>query len=502
MNFHVVLLLLGSILVAIRISFFILSDMSSSCTTTTTITSSGGIELAAAPKTVMASTEDAIVPLPVHNISEKLSPEEQEFWKQPQNGGFEPCIEFSDEYRQDSGAITAEKRRFLIVSVDGGLNQQRNEIIDAVVIARILGAALVVPVLQRHGVWKDDSEFSEIFDVEHFKATLRSDVMIVSSLPAELLTVRIYPETLPPDSTPDVVRSKFQSKLMERRVIYLYEMRHKLSRALPLDLQRLRCKVAFQALKFAANIRTVGEKLAERIWKDGPYIALHLRLEKDVWVHAGCLPEVSPKLDAAVAGEQKRRPELVNDMNMTYEQRREAGYCPLNADQVARLLKALGAPRSGKIYLAGGEPYGGAKAVKPLSRLFPNLTSKEKLAFPGELEPFMGKPSALAAVDYIISLNSGVFMPSTGGNMAHALQGHRAYIGHRKVIRPHKGVMAKAFLSGKSLSDEEFSRMMKSMHQNLQGQPLPITGTRQGYQDVTAFPVPECMCKRNLSVSL
>ncbi|KAF3792760.1 hypothetical protein EJ110_NYTH10908 [Nymphaea thermarum] len=458
MNFHVVLLLLGSILVAIRISFFVLTDMPSSCSTTTTTVSSGGTELVAAPETVGTNSEDAIVPLPVHNISEKLSPEEQEFWKQPHNGGFEPCIEFSDEYRQASGAITAEKRRFLIVSVDGGLNQQRNEIIDAVVIARILGAALVVPVLQRHAVWKDNSEFNEIFDVEHFKATLRSDVMIVSSLPADLFTVRISPETLPPDSTPAVVRSLLQSKLMGRRVVYLYELRHKLPRALPLDLQRLRCKVAFQALRFAANIRTLGEKLAERIWKDGPYIALHLRLEKDVWMHAGCLPEV--------------------------------------------LLKALGAPRRGKIYLAGGNPYGGAKAVKPLSRLFPNLTSKEKLAFPGELEPFMGKPSALAAVDYIISLNSDVFMPSTGGNMASALQGHRAYIGHRKLIIPNRGVMAKAFLPGKSLSDEEFSRIMKSMHRQLQGQPMPITGIRQAYQDVTAFPAPECMCKRNLSVSL
>ncbi|OAY83858.1 hypothetical protein ACMD2_15429 [Ananas comosus] len=36
----------------------------------------------------------------------------------------------------------------MIAVVSGGLNQQRNQIIDAVVVARILKAALVVPVLQ------------------------------------------------------------------------------------------------------------------------------------------------------------------------------------------------------------------------------------------------------------------------------------------------------------------------------------------------------------------
>ena len=52
--------------------------------------------------------------------------------------------------------ISEEKKRFLVVAVSGGLNQQRNQIVDAVVIARILEAALVVPVLQVNRVWGDE----------------------------------------------------------------------------------------------------------------------------------------------------------------------------------------------------------------------------------------------------------------------------------------------------------------------------------------------------------
>jgi hypothetical protein len=43
-----------------------------------------------------------------------------------------------------------------MVVVSGGMNQQRNQIVDAVVIARILGAALVVPVLQVNVIWGDE----------------------------------------------------------------------------------------------------------------------------------------------------------------------------------------------------------------------------------------------------------------------------------------------------------------------------------------------------------
>lgn len=40
-----------------------------------------------------------------------------------------------------------------MVVVSGGLNQQRNQIVDAVVIARILQAALVILILQVNAIW-------------------------------------------------------------------------------------------------------------------------------------------------------------------------------------------------------------------------------------------------------------------------------------------------------------------------------------------------------------
>lgn len=79
-----------------------------------------------------------------------------DFWKQPDGMGYRPCLDFSKEFRRESERIVKEKKKYLMVVVAGGLNQQRNQIVDAVVIARILGAALVVPILQVNVIWGDE----------------------------------------------------------------------------------------------------------------------------------------------------------------------------------------------------------------------------------------------------------------------------------------------------------------------------------------------------------
>lgn len=98
-----------------------------------------------------------MVPLPSHMITgDNISKEEAEFWRQPNGEGYQPCLEFSLGYRKASAKISMERRKFLVVVVSGGLNQQRNQIADAVVIARILGAALVVPILRLNLIWQDE----------------------------------------------------------------------------------------------------------------------------------------------------------------------------------------------------------------------------------------------------------------------------------------------------------------------------------------------------------
>ncbi|EXB94325.1 hypothetical protein L484_002686 [Morus notabilis] len=444
-------------------------------------------------------SRSAMVPLPAHgDTGANISEVEREFWRQPDGDGYRPCLEFGIGYRRASARISKERRRFLVVVAAGGLNQQRNQIADAVVIARILEAALVVPILQVNLIWGDESEFSDIFDAEHFKRTLQADIRVVSTIPSTHLFGRqSIRSKIPKDITPQWIHARFFNQLSRDGLLVLKGLDSKLTKNLPSDLQKLKCKVAFHALRFAAPIHELGNQLAKRMWIEGPYIALHLRLEKDVWVRTGCLTGLGPEYDDVITKVRESQPEfLTGTLNMSYAQRRLAGLCPLNALEMARLLKALGAPRTTRIYNAGGEPFGGSKALQPLIAEFPNLVTKEMLARDGELSPFANKSSALAAIDYIVSLSSDVFVPSHGGNMGRALQGHRAYVGHRKYIKPNKRAML-PFFEDASVSDAEFSTIMRELHSKSQGQP-ELRNFRID-RDVIAYPVPECMCKHHIS---
>ncbi|PQM33166.1 uncharacterized protein Pyn_16834 [Prunus yedoensis var. nudiflora] len=236
--------------------------------------------------------------IPAHGAVGNVSEDEREFWQQPNGEGYEPCLDFSLGYRKLSARISKEKRRFLVVVASGGLNQQRNQIVDAVVLARILEAALVVPTLQVNLIWGDESEFSDIFDVGHFKKTLQADVRVVSSLPStHLMSRQTIENKIPHEVTPQWIHTRFFNQLKREGLLVLKGLDSKLSKNLPPDLQKLRCKVAFHALRFASPVQELGNLLAKRMWIEGPYIALHLRLEKDVWVRTGCLTGLGPEYD-------------------------------------------------------------------------------------------------------------------------------------------------------------------------------------------------------------
>ncbi|PWA44013.1 GDP-fucose protein O-fucosyltransferase [Artemisia annua] len=389
----------------------------------------------------------AMVPLPPRSAV-------GEFWEQPDGEGYVPCLDFSLEYRRRSGVIANEKTRFLVVVVSGGLFEIRNQIVDAVVIARILEASLVLPVLNG-----DESEFSDIFDVQQFRETLKADIRVVSSLPStHLVSWQTLENQIPHNVHPFWIRARFFKKLNEEGSLVLTGIESKLSRNLPPDLQKLRCKVAFHALKFAKPIRELGNRIARRMWIEGPYVAIHLSLQKDVWVRTGCLTGLGSDYDTIINAERESNPE--------FPATRSNISCPLNALEAARLLKESGAPENSQVYIAGGEPFGGDRAILPLKSEFFNVVTKEMLARNDELNPYKNRTAILTAIDYTVSLSSDVFLPSYDGHMVRALQGHRAYVGHRKIV---------------------------TMSKNFMGQPQLRAKRRD--RDVITFPVPECMCK-------
>ncbi|CAE5958246.1 unnamed protein product [Arabidopsis arenosa] len=400
-------------------------------------------------------------------------PDFDKLWKPPPNRNFVPCVNSNPSYTSP-----LESRGYLLVHTNGGLNQMRAGICDMVAIARIINATLVVPELDKRSFWQDTSKFSDVFDEDHFINALSKDIRVIKKLPK-------------------VIRAaKSDSRLANNN--------------LPPDIQKLRCRACYEALRFSTKIRSMGKLLVDRMRSYGLYIALHLRFEKDMLAFSGCNHGLSAS-EAAELRKIRKNTAYWKVKDIDGRVQRLKGYCPLTPKEVGILLTALGYSSNTPIYIAAGEIYGGESRLADLRSRFSMLSSKENLATSEELKPFMNHSTQMAALDYIVSVESDVFIPSYSGNMARAVEGHRRYLGHRKTISPdRKGIVRLIDRIGRGAERDNrkvYERII-DIHKTRQGSPRrrkgPVSGTKglERHRSEESFyenPLPDCLCQRDPS---
>ena len=75
------------------------------------------------------------------------------------------------------------------------------------------------------------------------------------------------------------------------QVVYIHESDSRLannSPRVPPELQKLRCRVQYRALRFSPTLRSLSETIIHRLRAQGPFLALHLRYEMDMLAFTGC----------------------------------------------------------------------------------------------------------------------------------------------------------------------------------------------------------------------
>ncbi|KAF2291585.1 hypothetical protein GH714_025911 [Hevea brasiliensis] len=336
-------------------------------------------------------------PLPSHKLDGARGNSDSKLWKHPPYRDYWPCVEPSSNY-----TFPGESKGYLLVHTNGGLNQMRAGICDMVVVARIINATLVVPELDKRSFWQDTSNFSDVFDEDHFISALANDVKVIKKLPKEMVSAAKIVKQFRSWSGMDYYQGEITSLWEDYQVIRAAKSDSRLANNnLPPDIQKLRCRACYEALRFAPRIEEMGKILVERMRSYGPYIALHLRYEKDMLAFSGC----THGLSSAEADELKKiREETAywKVKEIDSREQRSKGYCPLTPKE-------------------------------------------EKLASVEELKPFTNHASQMAALDYIVSIESDVFIPSYSGNMARAVEGHRRFLGHRKTISPDRKQLVHMF---------------------------------------------------------
>ncbi|XP_062196315.1 O-fucosyltransferase 16-like [Phragmites australis] len=387
--------------------------------------------------------------------------------------------------------IITEPDRYLMIVTSGGLNQQRTGIIDAVVAARILNATLVVPKLDQTSFWKDPSNFSEIFDAELFISSLSKDVKIVKELPEIGGKLRApHRMRVPRKCTERCYLNRVLPALLKKHVIRLTKFDYRLANRLQTELQKLRCRVNYHALRFTAPIQEMGENLIQRMRERSKYfIALHLRFEPDMLAFSGCYYGGGEK-ERRELGAIRKRWKTLHASNP--EKGRRQGRCPLTPEEVGLMLRALGYRKDVHIYVASGEIYGGARTLAPLKALFPNLHTKETISRKEELAPFSKYSSRMAALDFIVCDASDAFVANNNGNMAKILAGRRRYFGHKRTIRPNAKRLYPLFLNRRNMSWDAFSSKVHMFQKGFMGEPKELRPGRGEFHENPST----CICER------
>ncbi|KAL7593747.1 O-fucosyltransferase 29 [Lactuca sativa] len=415
-------------------------------------------------------------------------------WKSEFSNLYYGCSERGPHYKPPVAELLSNG--YLLIATSGGLNQQRIGITDAVVVARILNATLVVPEFDHHSFWKDDSDFSNIFDVDWFISFLAKDVVVVKRVPDKYmrsLEKPPYTMRVPRKSEPQYYLHEVLPVLLRRHVVQLTKFDYRLAVDLNKELQRLRCRVNYHAFRFTKPLQDVGDHLVMKMRKmTNRYIAVHLRFEPDMLAFSGCYYGGGDK-ERYELGEVRKRWSSLGEVNPDGE--RKQGKCPLTPHEVGLMLSALGFKNDTYIYVASGEIYGGEETLKPLRQLFPNLYTKEMLLMASQqehlLQPFLPFSSRLAAIDYIVCDESDVFVTNNNGNMAKILAGRRRYMGHKRTIRPNAKKLSALFLQREKMSWGSFSSKVKSAQRGFMGDPDEM---KPGRGDFHEYPS-TCICK-------
>ncbi|KAJ6290048.1 hypothetical protein OIU78_025879 [Salix suchowensis] len=329
----------------------------------------------------------------------------EELWKSANSGGWRP----SSAPRSEWPSPPKETNGYLRVRCNGGLNQQRSAICNAVLAARIMNATLVLPELDANSFWHDDSGFHGLYDVEHFIQSLRFDVQIVERIPeihknGKTKKIKAFQLRPPRDAPISWYTTDALKKMKEHGAIYLTPFSH---------------------------------RLAEEI--DNPEYQRSLH---------GNTPALLRWTCCHLLGALTYLP-LQNKKNIE-KKRLVLSYVLWSFDNSTR------------IYLAAGELFGGERFMKPFRALFPRLENHSTVDASEELAT-NSRGLIGSAVDYMVCLLADIFMPTYDGpsNFANNLLGHRLYYGFRTNIRPDRKGLAPVFIArenGRTAGFEEAVR--------------------------------------------
>lgn len=313
--------------------------------------------------------------------------------------------------RGNSPAPSSQTNGFIFVRIQGGFHEIRSSIPDVVVVARLLNATLVIPEIQSttssKGISSEFKSFAYLYNEDQFMVALEKDVNVVKTLPKGLKEARRKKEIpvfrVPHSASPFFYLHNVLPILNKHSVVELVVSDGGCLQAiLPTlleDYQRLRCRVAFHALRFRQEIHELATKILNRLRAPGrPFIAYEAGMTRDALAYHGCaelFQDVHTELIQHKRSWMIKRGIVKGRLSVNSAGQRLKGSCPLMPEEIGILLRANGYPSDTVIYLSGGEVFGGQRILIPLHAMFENVVDRTSLSTVWEMNRIYGREQNL-----------------------------------------------------------------------------------------------------------
>ncbi|KAG5008584.1 hypothetical protein AAZX31_07G003700 [Glycine max] len=315
---------------------------------------------------------------------------------------------------------------FVTFSLTNGPEYHISQIADAVLVARSLGATLVIPDI-RGSQPGDKRNFEDIYDVDVFMKSMEGVVRVLKDLPSHVSTHKIAAVKVPNRVTEDYIAQHvepiYRSKGSVRLATYFpsINMRKAGEKS---DAESVACLAMYGSLELQQETHDLVDSMVERLRtlsrkSDGQFIAVDLRVE--MLDKKGCQGRDSEKEKSC-----------------------------FNAQEVAVFLRKIGFEKDTTIYVTQSR---WDESLDSLKDLFPKTYTKESIIPADKKKRYLdSEDSELEKViDFYISSESDVFVPAISGLFYANVAGKRIGSGKSQILVPanipDSSASASSFLS-------------------------------------------------------
>uniref|UniRef100_A0A5B7ABN8 O-fucosyltransferase family protein n=1 Tax=Davidia involucrata TaxID=16924 RepID=A0A5B7ABN8_DAVIN len=303
-----------------------------------------------------------------------------------------------DEAQQSEGFVT--------FSLTNGPEYHISQIADAVIVAKYLGATLVLPDI-RGSKPGDKRNFEDIYDVEKFVKSLNGVVRVAKYQPAEqsarnLAVVRV-PNRVTEDHIAEHIEPMFRTKGNIRLATYFPSVNMRKTEQ-ESNINSVACLAMFGTLELQPEVHEVVDSMVERLRtlsrkSDGQFIAVDLRVE--ILEKKGC-------------------------------QGMKSCYSP---QEIALFLRKIGFDKDTTIYLTQSRWDSSLDALKDF---FPKIYTKEGIMPVDKKAKFLNSEASEfeKVIDFYICSQSDVFVPAISGLFYANVAGKRIASSRTQILVP------------------------------------------------------------------